>query len=161
MAENVTFAPLASIQNDTTAVATINANFQLAANAFADCLSRIGTQPNSMSSSLDMNSNQILNLSAPATLSSPVRLQDVVSPSILLNIPSLSGNNTWTGLQTFTSTITLPGLSIPIFTTSAAISSASGGTTPTLGTSGPIGTSVPTKWLTINDHGTIRYFPVW
>lgn len=118
MAENVTYAPLTSIQNDTTAVNTINSNFQLTANALADCLSLTGNQPNSLKTNLDANFSQILNLPAPGSVNSPVRLQDVVNPSVALTVPPtgtsgavvpfLNGNNTWSGTNTFTNTTTIP-----------------------------------------------------
>lgn len=61
----------------TTAVAVINANSAAIETAMEKTLSRDGTQPNTMSDSLDMNSNQILNLPAPSTSNSPLRLQDL------------------------------------------------------------------------------------
>lgn len=59
-----------------------------------------------MSSNLDMNFNQIINLPPPATVNSPVRLGDLVGSA---GIPSnsvglLAGANIWTGINTFSNT---------------------------------------------------------
>jgi hypothetical protein len=119
MAETVTLAPLTSLTNDTSAIATINANSQLIETAFADCLSLSGSSPNAMTSNLDMNNNQILNLPSPATINSPARLIDIVAnPTLALTIPPvgtsgavvglLNGNNTYSGTSTFTGAVILP-----------------------------------------------------
>lgn len=63
--------------NPTSAQSEINSNFGTIQAAFDNTLSRDGTSPDTMSSNLDMNSNQILNLPAPATANSPLRLQDL------------------------------------------------------------------------------------
>jgi len=111
MAENVTLGTVSSFTNDGSAVATVNANSQLIMNAFTDVLGRSGFAPNEMQSALDMNSFNIINLPAPATINSPVRLVDVISPGISLTVPPvgtsgstvplLNGINTWSGIQTF------------------------------------------------------------
>ena len=109
MAENITLAPVTSFTNDSSAVATVNANNVLIQTAFLDVLSRSGSSPNSMQSVLDMNSFNIVNLPPPATLNSPVRLVDAITPSIALTVPPvgtsgstvplLNGINTWSGQQ--------------------------------------------------------------
>jgi len=63
-------------QNPITAQTAINNNFSTIQTAMDNTLSRDGTSPNSMASNLDMNSNQILNLPAPSSANSPLRLQD-------------------------------------------------------------------------------------
>lgn len=68
---------LVNLQNETTAVNLINNNMDTIENGFENTLSRDGTQPNSMTANLDMNSNRILNLSAPISPTEPVRLGDV------------------------------------------------------------------------------------
>lgn len=68
--------PVASLQNETTALNTINANSAAITTAMENTLSRDGTSPNTMGDMLDMNSNQIINLPAPLTGTSPLRLQD-------------------------------------------------------------------------------------
>src|SRR5882762_155085 len=106
----ITLTPLVNLQNETTAVSAINANSVVIQTAFDNTLSRDGTNPNTMNASLDMNSNQILNLPAPSTVNSPVRLIDVTSnPTITIPgtgtsghvVPFLDGNNTFSGTNTF------------------------------------------------------------
>src|SRR5882762_9272414 len=63
----------------TTAQTTINANNAATVTAVNNTLSLDGTAPNQMLVPFDMNSQQILNLPAPATLLSPLRLQDLNS----------------------------------------------------------------------------------
>lgn len=76
MAENPTLNTLASLQNEPTAINVINDNFSAVASSFEDTLSLSGILPNAMQSPLDMNSYQIINLSAPISGDSPLRLQD-------------------------------------------------------------------------------------
>lgn len=90
MAEQITLTDLANLQNETTAVNAINSNNTTIEEAFLDVLSLSGTAPNQMQSLLDMNSNQILNLPAPLTADSPIRLQDlstVTGGGTVSNIP--------------------------------------------------------------------------
>src|SRR5258707_15684928 len=104
MAENITLNNVATFQNDTTAVNTINGNNTAIVNAFTDVLSRSGVGPNQMTSTLDMNNNQIINLPPPQTVNSPARLADVVAASSITitnattgtsghTVPFLDGNN--------------------------------------------------------------------
>lgn len=64
---------LTNLQNETSAVSTINVNNQRIENALENTLSRDGTTPNQMSASLDMNTNRILNLPLPLQDTEPVR----------------------------------------------------------------------------------------
>src|SRR5882672_2910424 len=66
-----------------TAANTINTNNTAIETAMEKTLSRDGTSPNTMSASLDMNSNQILNLPAPNSSTSPLRVQDAAPGSVL------------------------------------------------------------------------------
>lgn len=75
----ITLTNVGDLTNTTTAAATINANNSIIQAAMDNTLSRDGTSPNPMGSALDMNSNNILNLPAPATATSPLRLQDLSS----------------------------------------------------------------------------------
>lgn len=75
----ITLTDLSSLQNETTAIAAINANNQTLETAFDNTLSRDGTTPNQMLSTLDMNSNRILNLQPPVSPSEPLRLQDAAT----------------------------------------------------------------------------------
>jgi len=78
MAENITITPVGSLtQGPTTAQTAINGNFTTIQTALQDVLSLSGQQPNQMQSNLDMNNNQVLNLPAPATNNSPLRLTDL------------------------------------------------------------------------------------
>src|SRR5882672_2864949 len=112
MAENLNLNNVATFQNDTSAVNTVNSNFSAITTAMNDVLSRSGVSPNQMSSTLDMNNNQIINLPFPTTLNSPARLQDVTNAqniSIITAttgtsghvVPFLDGTNTWSAPQTF------------------------------------------------------------
>lgn len=67
----LTLSDFSSLANQTSAIATLNANNTLIETALENTLSRDGTTPNTMSADLDMNSNQILNLPTPATDSEP------------------------------------------------------------------------------------------
>jgi hypothetical protein len=58
-------------------IGQINSELDLIAVAIGDTLSRLGDTPNQMEATLDMNSNSIINLPAPAFLTSPVRLVDI------------------------------------------------------------------------------------
>lgn len=64
MAKLVT-TDLVSLENDTSAVNTINNNFAAVETAMENTLSRDGTTPNTMTADLDMNSQFILNLPVP------------------------------------------------------------------------------------------------
>lgn len=125
----ITLANVASFQNDTSAVSTVNNNMALITTAMDNTLSRDGTSPNTMNANLDMNSNQILNLPAPVSGNSPARIVDVVSnPSLVLTIPPIgtsgatvgllntnltfAGNNSHTGTNTFSNTVTLPNQTV-------------------------------------------------
>lgn len=91
----ITLANLANLQNETTAVNTINANSAIIQTAMDNTLSRDGTLPNTMSANLDMNSFRIFNLIKPAQASEPLRLQDLsdfVGGGTVTNIPA--GGNT-------------------------------------------------------------------
>lgn len=68
---------LADLQNENTAVLTINNNNAAIETASDTFLSRDGTSPNTMESSLDMNSNRVINLPSPVGATEPVRLTDL------------------------------------------------------------------------------------
>lgn len=100
MAENFTPVSISTFVNDTSAVVAVNNNFTAIANVLNDVLSRSGVTPNQMGSTLDMNSNQIINLPFPATPNSPARLSDI-TPNQTITSLILSGNNTYTGSNNF------------------------------------------------------------
>lgn len=73
----ITLDDVTNLQNEATAILTINGNSQTIEDAFDNTLSRDGTSPNQMEADLDMNGNRILNLPEPATPTEPLRLQDI------------------------------------------------------------------------------------
>lgn len=114
----ITLNSVSDLTQSTTAQTTINANSSTVQTAFDNTLSRDGTSPNQMGASLDMNSNQIINLPVPSTQNSPARLIDVVSnPTIVVPgtgtsghvVPFLDGNNTFSGTELFNGNVTFGG----------------------------------------------------
>jgi len=85
----VTLANVGSLIDVTTAQSTINNNNAAIVTAVENTLSRDGTSPNQMGSTLDMNNNPIINLPTPVALSSPMRLADA---------NTLNGGGTISGL---------------------------------------------------------------
>lgn len=86
----ITLNNVGSLIDNTTATNTININSNTVQTAFDNTLSRDGSSPNQMEAVLDMNSNQILNVPAPVSGSSPLRLQDLstfVGGGTVTNIP--------------------------------------------------------------------------
>jgi hypothetical protein len=77
MTDKITLSKVGSLQDTTTAATTINNNFNTIQTAMDKPLWRDGTAPNQMEANFDMNGFQILNLPAPFTANSPVRLQDL------------------------------------------------------------------------------------
>lgn len=78
---------LANLQNENTAVTQINQNSEIIEGGFTTALNTTGDQ---MQGTLDMNSNQIINLPVPATAQSPLRLTDLntfVGGGTVTNIP--------------------------------------------------------------------------
>jgi hypothetical protein len=110
MAINLTLQNVSTLQNSSI-VAAINANNVLIETGFTNCLSRAGTSPNQMQSNMDLNNFQILNLPAPGSLNSPVRLIDLQNATIgsfgtgIYGL--LAGVNTWTNTNTFSGTVNI------------------------------------------------------
>jgi hypothetical protein len=75
----LTLDDLASLANQVSAMATINANNALIEAALENTLSRDGTSPNTMGADLDMNSNDIINLPFPGTATAPIRRDDLTT----------------------------------------------------------------------------------
>lgn len=71
-------ADLVNLQNEPTAVGTINSNSALIEAALENTLSRDGTSPNTMGATLDMNSNHIINLPPANSLLEPLRYKDLL-----------------------------------------------------------------------------------
>lgn len=85
----LTLNDVGNLIDATTAATTINNNNQAIEDALENTFSRDGTSPNYMSFTLDMNSNPIINLPAPISTTSPMRLADA---------SVLNGGGTVTGL---------------------------------------------------------------
>lgn len=92
---------LASLTNETAALAAINSNTAVIETASDNFLSRDGTTPNQMGADFDMNGNNILNLPEPAGPTEPLRLQDLssflgtgtITTGIAKPVPSVSTDN--------------------------------------------------------------------
>src|SRR5882762_10384408 len=74
----VTLNNVTSLQNEGSAMLTINNNSAAIAAAVENTLSRDGTLPNQMASQLDMNSNRIINLPNAASAQEPVTYSQAV-----------------------------------------------------------------------------------
>lgn len=74
MTIDITLNQLPNLQNETTAVTSINQNSSTIQTAFTSALNTAG---DTMQGSLDMNNQQILNLPVPGSMDSPVRLVDI------------------------------------------------------------------------------------
>jgi hypothetical protein len=77
----LTLSDVTNLQNEQTAVATINNNSAATETALENTLSRDGTSPNSMESDLDMDSNRILNLPDAQSNQEPVTLSQFITAS--------------------------------------------------------------------------------
>jgi hypothetical protein len=86
---------IASLQAESSAIQSMNANSAAIATALENTLSRDGTTPNTMSAPLDMNSNRITNLAAPVSGSDAARLTDVADAMSVdaTLVPSMTGNS--------------------------------------------------------------------
>lgn len=76
----------------------LNANFALIETALENTLSRDGTSPNTLSASLDMNSNRILNLPTAATNNEPVTLGQLLALGTLNLYTPENHVHTWTSI---------------------------------------------------------------
>lgn len=90
----LTLNDVTNLRDFTTAETTINNNWAAIETAVEKTLSRDGTSPNQMTASLDMNSNQVINLPFPTSSNSPVRLRDVISLGTDVGIGVPDGGNT-------------------------------------------------------------------
>lgn len=102
MSLSTTLATVSSLTvNPTSAQNQINSNFSLINTALANGVALNAQAPNQMTAALDMNSNQIINLSAPTSNQSPLRLADFTTLSGGGNIVfSLSNSQTGIGYAT-------------------------------------------------------------
>lgn len=65
-----------NLQDTTTSQGVINGNSATITTALQNTLSLDGSSPNQMQSTLDMNSNHLINLPAPGSINEPLRLAD-------------------------------------------------------------------------------------
>lgn len=119
----VTLNNVGTLIDATTAQTVINANNDALETAIDNTLSLDGTAPNAMLSTFDMNSQQMINLPAPATNNSPLRLQDLTlftGSGTITNLPA--GGTTGQVLAKtsgadyalgYTNSVTSVGLSLP------------------------------------------------
>jgi len=75
----VTLPTFSSLTNETSFLEQLNAAMTSLAAAIELTLSRNGTTPNTMTASLDMNSQRLINLPAPTGDNDPIRLIDSIS----------------------------------------------------------------------------------
>jgi hypothetical protein len=160
----ITLNNLTSLSNQTTAITTINNNNSSIETAFGSALYTSG---DTMLGTLNMNSNQIINLPAPSTVDSPARLIDVTSnPTIEVPpvgtsgavVPLLNTANTWSALQTFSSGISAPNVAATnVANTWTATQTFDNATYSALFTAGSvgIGTSTPTVQLEIDSPNAV------
>lgn len=73
----VSIAPIANLQNESSAVGTINANFEAIQEAIEKTLSRDGTSPNALDAPLDANEQRIINLPTPVDYTDAARHGDL------------------------------------------------------------------------------------
>lgn len=113
MTISVTLGNLANLTNENTAVSTINNNSALITTGFTSALD---TQGDQMLGTLDMNSNQIINLPSPGTNNSPVRLTDLTNAMVTgtVVLPTVIGGTNIT--TSGTGTITISTITSPVFT---------------------------------------------
>lgn len=88
----LTLNDLASLQNETSAITTINNNNAATETALENTLSRDGTSPNAMNAVLDMNSNRIINLPTPVANTEPLRVIDAVNLAGLTITPETAAS---------------------------------------------------------------------
>jgi len=83
----LTLNDVSNLQNEGSAVNTINNNSTATEVALENTLSRDGTSPNQMVADLDMNSNQILNCPFATSPSEPVTLGQLNASAVRFDVP--------------------------------------------------------------------------
>lgn len=119
----ITLNNVGSLIDATTAANTINSNNAAIVTAIQNTLSLDGTSPNQMQAPIDMNSNQIVNLPPPATVGSPLRMQDLntfIGGGTITNIPAGGTTNQVLGKTSnvdyhvgWTNSVTSVGMALP------------------------------------------------
>lgn len=139
----LTLNNVGDLNNTTSSASTINANSAAIVAAMTSSVAKAGDK---MSGILDMNSNQIINLPAPSTADSPIRLIDF---SVTSATPSvLSGSNVYTGNNTFSGTTNFSTVSVTSSITTASLSTGSANVSGALSASSFVTNSVSTASLT-------------
>lgn len=133
MVDKIVLNPVGSLLNTTSAQTSINSNFSTIETAFNDNLSRDGLLPNTMLSPLDMNSNPILNLPAPMSLNSPVRLGDI--EGITFNI--IVNQVNFTATQIPSNHVGLSNIIVPGYSATGDLGAGAMYTSTNAGPSGP------------------------
>lgn len=119
MVDKITLGSIASFQNDTSAVTQYNANNALITTALNNTLSRDGTSPNQMSTSLDMNSNAIIN----SSFFTGIKLVSVNLNSIadtVVSIPSGLTNYRVQGVFVYKASVSLTTAQVALYTLPSA-----------------------------------------
>lgn len=127
----VTLANVATFQNDSSAVATVNANSAAISTAMDNTLSRDGTSPNQMNAPIDMNGNSVLNLPAPVNPNDPVRFQDLGNAPTSASAAAASAAAAAASAVTSGSSATAAAVSAGSASTSATTATTQAGTATT------------------------------
>lgn len=96
MAHKVILDDIVNLQNETSATNKINENSRRLEAALENTLSRDGSGPNAMHTSLDMNSNRVINLPVPSS-GNEAATKNYVDEVV----PSVSESGSWTPILTF------------------------------------------------------------
>lgn len=125
------------------AVTSINNNFNALQTLLADVLSLTGVDSNAMQADLDMNGNTLLNLPTPVNPTDPVRLQDIGGAIATSggSITVTDGTHTVVGTTnlTFSGAATVSGATGTATVTVTGVTGATGPTGPGGGATGATG----------------------
>src|ERR1700683_3640755 len=115
MTIDISLNTLANLQNENTAVTQINQNSSTIEGGFTTALNTTGDQ---MQGTLDMNSNQIINLPTPGTANSPLRLSDLTNfqGGGTVIFPTVTGGTNISVPASTNATYTVSTITGPVFT---------------------------------------------
>lgn len=132
MTDKITLAAVGSLTNTTTARNTINSNFSVLQTASNNTLSRNGATPNQMASTLDMNSNKVINLPQALSPTEPIRKQEFdASLKGTFVIPTIVGTANQVAASTVGNVVTLSLPSSVALTGTPTVPTAAPGTNTT------------------------------